>query len=991
MTEFTNSVNNITTNQLLSTNTISSTLANVSTTTSTIPIATYLPWMFIEFSQLSTVIECGQLLYNKTFQGCKLNTYVYDYIAYLSGVYDDGWKIDTFSSTQKIQKITEKSVGRSSTPQRRKSRSQTPSPEKRKNHAANNTTTSSTNNPIYSNNKNDFSSSLIIDTKKTMVNNSYGLLLIDFVEKDQILDTSERDDIILDINQIFQSITTTSTSSQDSDQLRNNSNNTVFLQEITFWESFVIENTNTGSTNNNNNNVEDVQNDLLHVLVTFPSLKDCYQALSCLKDKVVAGSHIMAHIVCANSKLTHWQPTTYSTTNAAANNTTANNDIIRKSLPCQMIQRYGSCGTVLLVTGFANMSSELLSDTIKLKSDMLKYIYSELNMLTNTTVNNTAATSTDATNNKSSSNLVSQSLKSFTSLPIINRISLYNGMNSTNSTTTTNSNTEILGCIEFTDVHSSETAMIKLDGSIIGGHILRVYIDSPSSNSNNNNEEGEESIKNFHELNIQSDTTNNNTMLTNTDSPSSSTSTVILKKQIVNGSTTTNTNTTPTLFRHDSTLIKQMADIRSLSSSKTLLDNNTNTNNSNNSSIVAITKKRNKNKTKSKQNQTYNTTSNNTTSNTTMTAPTTTTTSASNNTDSANTSSNTTMTPTSKYIEAKTVPKLTKQTPTTCITNIPLASEDINETIKLLLNYLQEYQERSILKDPIKAKQKLRFIVGLKQVTNSVKSGRAKLVLLSPDTENCNVLDEKIVELMSSAVEQNIPIIYCLSRRKLGKAIKMTTKQTAIAIYDPSGAEAYQAYTKVLKFIEQFHKDMSNVLLSPRSSHVANEQTQSKDTLPNNINTTNNTTTNASPINKGDNTNTTATASTTTTNNVTPTTKGNNTVQYDDIENIQYIDDCDEDVDDDYSNKTTGDTSTSQRHLVRRTSITNNNTSGNLTRRDSTSSSSRSYNNGVLINDKTVVIDNGSFMMRVGYNGDDSPSSVFPSAVAMASFYMVSD
>ena len=96
MTEFTNSVNNITTNQLLSTNTISSTLANVSTTTSTIPIATYLPWMFIEFSQLSTVIECGQLLYNKTFQGCKLNTYVYDYIAYLSGVYDDGWKIDTF-------------------------------------------------------------------------------------------------------------------------------------------------------------------------------------------------------------------------------------------------------------------------------------------------------------------------------------------------------------------------------------------------------------------------------------------------------------------------------------------------------------------------------------------------------------------------------------------------------------------------------------------------------------------------------------------------------------------------------------------------------------------------------------------------------------------------------------------------------------------------------------------------------------------------------
>jgi ribosomal protein L7Ae-like RNA K-turn-binding protein len=81
---------------------------------------------------------------------------------------------------------------------------------------------------------------------------------------------------------------------------------------------------------------------------------------------------------------------------------------------------------------------------------------------------------------------------------------------------------------------------------------------------------------------------------------------------------------------------------------------------------------------------------------------------------------------------------------------------------------------------------------------NGVKADRAKLVLLSPDTEESDALDDKIDYLIELALAKEIPILYCLNRRKLGKAVNLTTRQSAVAIYDPSGA--YDHFKKIKNY-----------------------------------------------------------------------------------------------------------------------------------------------------------------------------------------------
>jgi ribosomal protein L7Ae-like RNA K-turn-binding protein len=161
-----------------------------------------------------------------------------------------------------------------------------------------------------------------------------------------------------------------------------------------------------------------------------------------------------------------------------------------------------------------------------------------------------------------------------------------------------------------------------------------------------------------------------------------------------------------------------------------------------------------------------------------------------------------------------------------------VATEEIEVSVKNLLGAIADFQERAKQKDPIKASAKKRFVMGMKQVcgvciricvsihsmflhidetsllsiqsdqvTNGVKSGRAKLVLLAPDTEVSDTVDEKVDSLISEAQSREIPVLYCLNRRRLGKAIKSNMKQAAIAVYDPDGA--YEHFRKIVHFLSR--------------------------------------------------------------------------------------------------------------------------------------------------------------------------------------------
>lgn len=77
-----------------------------------------------------------------------------------------------------------------------------------------------------------------------------------------------------------------------------------------------------------------------------------------------------------------------------------------------------------------------------------------------------------------------------------------------------------------------------------------------------------------------------------------------------------------------------------------------------------------------------------------------------------------------------------------------------------------------------------------------------RLLLLAPNTEANEVMDEKIDLLIGEAQVRQVPVCYCLSKRILGKAVQLSMKQSAIAVLDPDGA--YEHFKVIIKFLNPY-------------------------------------------------------------------------------------------------------------------------------------------------------------------------------------------
>lgn len=154
------------------------------------------------------------------------------------------------------------------------------------------------------------------------------------------------------------------------------------------------------------------------------------------------------------------------------------------------------------------------------------------------------------------------------------------------------------------------------------------------------------------------------------------------------------------------------------------------------------------------------------------------------------------------YAEAKLAPKLEKRSSASPDRNIAIATPEIEVIVKEMLTTLATFQKRAIERDKVKGIQtKMRFVMGMKQCTNGVKVGKALLVLMAPDIEQSEVLDGGLNFLLTEAAAREIPVLSCLSRRRLGKALMSSMRQTVVAIYSADGV--YDSYKAIVSFIGQ--------------------------------------------------------------------------------------------------------------------------------------------------------------------------------------------
>ncbi|EKX51709.1 hypothetical protein GUITHDRAFT_102313 [Guillardia theta CCMP2712] len=126
-------------------------------------------------------------------------------------------------------------------------------------------------------------------------------------------------------------------------------------------------------------------------------------------------------------------------------------------------------------------------------------------------------------------------------------------------------------------------------------------------------------------------------------------------------------------------------------------------------------------------------------------------------------------------------------------------SEDLNKTVFNFLSKLNAFQERMKERDPLKAKMKRRVSSGLREVYRSVRIQEAKLVVIAPNIESSpseGGLDDRVEEIIKAAKSKGIPIVFALSRNRLGKALGKSMRMSAASVHNVDGV--HEMYKEIL-------------------------------------------------------------------------------------------------------------------------------------------------------------------------------------------------
>ncbi|XP_074021759.1 selenocysteine insertion sequence-binding protein 2 isoform X2 [Numenius arquata] len=145
-------------------------------------------------------------------------------------------------------------------------------------------------------------------------------------------------------------------------------------------------------------------------------------------------------------------------------------------------------------------------------------------------------------------------------------------------------------------------------------------------------------------------------------------------------------------------------------------------------------------------------------------------------------------------------------------------SKEVDSCVTDLLKELVRFQDRLYQKDPVKAKIKRRLVMGLREVLKHLKLKKLKCVIISPNCEKIKSkggLDETLHNIIDCACEQNIPFVFALNRKTLGRCVNKAVPVSVVGIFSYDGAqdhfhrmvqlttEARKAYKDMIAALEE--------------------------------------------------------------------------------------------------------------------------------------------------------------------------------------------
>ncbi|XP_047685829.1 selenocysteine insertion sequence-binding protein 2 isoform X2 [Prionailurus viverrinus] len=138
-----------------------------------------------------------------------------------------------------------------------------------------------------------------------------------------------------------------------------------------------------------------------------------------------------------------------------------------------------------------------------------------------------------------------------------------------------------------------------------------------------------------------------------------------------------------------------------------------------------------------------------------------------------------------------------------------MLSKEVDACVTDLLRELVRFQDRMYQKDPVKAKTKRRLVLGLREVLKHLKLRKLKCIIISPNCEKIQSkggLDDTLHTIISCACEQNIPFVFALNRKALGRSLNKAVPVSVVGIFSYDGAQ------------DQFHR-MVELTMAARQAY----------------------------------------------------------------------------------------------------------------------------------------------------------------------------
>ncbi len=104
-------------------------------------------------------------------------------------------------------------------------------------------------------------------------------------------------------------------------------------------------------------------------------------------------------------------------------------------------------------------------------------------------------------------------------------------------------------------------------------------------------------------------------------------------------------------------------------------------------------------------------------------------------------------------------------------------------------------------KDDKNTRARRRIVMGLREVTRGIRARKVKMVVMADNLDEYGAIDSKLQEILELAHVVELPVLYKLNKRKLGKALGKSIKVLVVGIQNADGThDQFKKLKKMLGF-----------------------------------------------------------------------------------------------------------------------------------------------------------------------------------------------